>query len=199
MSNKSSSTLCIGVLALQGAFKEHCKHIEKLGHLALEVRSSKQLNQIDGLIIPGGESTTMGKLLNDFDMMKPLKCKIRNGLPVWGTCAGLILLAKNIHEDPTVHLGNMDITAVRNTYGRQLGSFKTRLSISNAVNDYPAVFIRAPKIINPTDTVEVLSTLDGDIVSAKQENIFVTAFHPELTEDSRVHAYFIDKFVTGKQ
>lgn len=198
MSVQCKSTLCIGVLALQGAFREHCQHIEKLGHRALEVRTSNQLNEIDGLIIPGGESTTMGKLLNDFDMMHPLKTKIKNGLPVWGTCAGLILLAKDIYDDDTVHLGSMDITAVRNTYGRQLGSFKTVLNITDVVKDYPAVFIRAPKIINPMDTVQVLSVSDGNIVSAKQDNIFVTAFHPELTDDSRVHAYFIDAFVLAK-
>jgi 5'-phosphate synthase pdxT subunit len=130
MSFQCKKNLCIGVLALQGAFREHCQHIKKLGHRTLEVRTSNQLNDIDGLIIPGGESTTMGKLLNDFDMMQPLKTKIKSGLPVWGTCAGLILLAKDIHDDDTVHLGSMDITAVRNTYGRQLGSFKVSVNSS---------------------------------------------------------------------
>ncbi len=187
--------LHIGVLALQGAFREHVEHIERLGHQPVEVRSVKALSEIDGLIIPGGESTTMGKLLNDFEMLVPLKERISSGLPVWGTCAGLILLAKNIENDSTVHLTAMDVTAVRNAYGRQLGSFKTSTSIGNVISDFPAVFIRAPYISKCDNSVEVLSLVDDKIVCARQDNMLVTAFHPELTDDTRMLEFFIDTFI----
>ncbi len=166
--------------------------IHSLGHTAIEVRKSEQLEELDGLILPGGESTTMGKLLHDFNIMEPLKAKISSGFPVWGTCAGLILLADSIENDSVVHIGEMEITAVRNAYGRQLGSFEYNGRFKGLQNDYPMVFIRAPYIGSVSDRVEVLSTVHDHIVAARQDNMLVTAFHPELTNDSSVHQYFVD-------
>ena len=182
----------IGVLALQGAFIEHVYMIKSLGHEAVQIRKAEELDDIHGLIIPGGESTTMGKLLTDFEMKDPLKHKIRDGLPVWGTCAGLILLADTIENDDTVHLGAMEITAVRNAYGRQLGSFEYRGKVKGMRADFPMVFIRAPYIGAVSDNVDVIATVNDHIVAAKQDNMLVTAFHPELTDDTRMHEYFLN-------
>jgi len=182
----------IGVLALQGAFIEHIHMIKKLGHEAIEVRKADQFQTIDALILPGGESTSMGKLLDDFNMKLPLKEKIRDGLPVWGTCAGLILLASQIKDDLSVHLGEMQVEAVRNAYGRQLGSFKYEGEFKGLKETYPMVFIRAPYINSVTEHVEVLAKVQDRIVAARQDNMFVTAFHPELTDDTRLHEYFIN-------
>jgi pyridoxal 5'-phosphate synthase pdxT subunit len=183
----------IGVLALQGAFKEHVKMIESLGQKAIEIRKVEQLNNIDGIILPGGESTTIGKLLNDFQMKETLSNKIKNGLPVWGTCAGMIILAKKIANSNTTHIPIMDIEVVRNAYGRQLGSFSVNKKVEGIEGgDIPMVFIRAPYIKEVGDNVSVLATVDNKIVAARQKNMFVTSFHPELTEDLRVHEYFIN-------
>lgn len=182
----------IGVLALQGAFIEHVYMIRSLGHEAVEVRKAEQLNDLDGLILPGGESTTMGKLLHDFEIMQPLKKRIQDGLPVWGTCAGLILLADNIENDNIVHIGQMEITAVRNAYGRQLGSFQYEGRFKGLPNDYPMVFIRAPYIGAVSEKVDVLAKVNDRIVAAKQGNMLVTAFHPELTDDTSLHQYFVE-------
>ncbi|WP_430885719.1 pyridoxal 5'-phosphate synthase glutaminase subunit PdxT [Fusibacter sp. JL216-2] len=181
----------IGVLALQGAFIEHVDMIKKLGHEAIQVRKSEQLDHINGLIIPGGESTTMGKLLKDFSIKEPLIEKIKEGLPVWGTCAGLILLADTIENDESVHLGQMEITAVRNAYGRQLGSFEYSGNIKGISANFPMVFIRAPYIGAVSENVDVIATVNDHIVAAKQDNMLVTAFHPELTNDTRMHEYFL--------
>lgn len=181
----------IGVLALQGAFIEHVYMIRNLGHEAVQVRKAEELEHIHGLIIPGGESTAMGKLLNDFSIKEPLKQKIKDGLPVWGTCAGLILLADTIENDDHVHLGQMEITAVRNAYGRQLGSFEYSGKIKGVSTDFPMVFIRAPYIGAVSDKVDVIATVNDHIVAAKQDNMLVTAFHPELTDDTRMHEYFL--------
>jgi 5'-phosphate synthase pdxT subunit len=181
----------IGVLALQGAFKEHVKMIESLGHKAIEIRKVEQLNNIDGIILPGGESTTIGKLLNDFQMKEILSNKINNGLPVWGTCAGMIILAKKIANSNITHIPIMDIEVVRNAYGRQLGSFSVNKKVEGIEGgEIPMVFIRAPYIKEVGDNVSVLATVDNNIVAARQKNILVTSFHPELTEDLRVHEYF---------
>lgn len=183
----------IGVLALQGAFKEHVKMIELLGHKAIEIRKVEQLNNIDGIILPGGESTTIGKLLNDFQMKEILSNKINNGLPVWGTCAGMIILAKKIANSNITHIPIMDIEVVRNGYGRQLGSFSVNKKVEGIEGgEIPMVFIRAPYIKEVGDNVSVLATVDNNIVAARQKNILVTSFHPELTEDLRVHEYFIN-------
>ena len=184
----------IGVLALQGAFIEHVNHIEKLGHKAVEIRRKEQLEGIDGIILPGGESTAIGKLLVDFDIKQALKEKIESGFPVWGTCAGMILLAKKLVDDPTVHLGCMDITVKRNAYGSQLDSFITVDNIK-ALDDKPSklVFIRAPYIKSIGNNVKILSEVKGKIIAAEEKNILVTAFHPELTKNTKVHEYFINK------
>lgn len=182
----------IGVLALQGAFIEHIHSLERLGVDAFEIRQKKDIEKpFDGLIIPGGESTVMGKLLREFQLYEPIKEMIKNGLPVWGTCAGLILLAKNIvGEKP--HLGVMDITVKRNAYGKQIDSFSTQAMIP-AVSDtaVPLVFIRAPWIENVGDNVEILCEINGRIVAARENKMLVTSFHPEVTDNTSFAEYFI--------
>ena len=183
----------IGILALQGAFKEHKDILDKLEADSYEIRKKSDLKKRpDGLIIPGGESTVIGKLLNDLDMMEELKDMIENGIPVFGTCAGLILLAKKIENDKRVHLGCMDIDVQRNAYGRQLGSFVTEEEFEG-IGKIPMVFIRAPYIKSIGNNVKILSEVMGKIIAAEEKNILVTAFHPELTKDTRVHKYFIEK------
>ena len=154
-------------------------------------KQKNDLQNIDGIIIPGGESTTMGKLIRTLDIYDDLKEMIESGMPVWGTCAGMILLAKSICNDDTVHLGTMDIEVKRNAYGRQLGSFNTKSNVKGIGEDIEMVFIRAPYIENVDDNVEVLSVVDNNIVAAKENNMLVTSFHPELTSDYRVHKYFL--------
>ncbi|MEE0775941.1 MAG: pyridoxal 5'-phosphate synthase glutaminase subunit PdxT [Bacillota bacterium] len=185
----------IAVLAVQGAFEEHINILQKHGVNAFELRQKSDLERpFDGLILPGGESTVMGKLLHQLDMFDRLSDKIQNGLPVLGTCAGLILLAKTIEADPTVHFGVMDMTVQRNGYGRQLGSFST-IAPMEPLGDIPMVFIRAPYIISVGEKAKVLAKVDERIVAARQDNLLVTAFHPELTDNFSVHQYFIDHFV----
>ena len=183
--------MVIGVLAMQGAYEEHINILQDLDVSPVEIRNKNDLQNIDGIIIPGGESTTMGKLIRTLDIYNDLKEKIESGMPVWGTCAGMILLAKSICNDDTVHLGTMDIEVKRNAYGRQLGSFNTKSKVKDIVEDIEMVFIRAPYIENIDDNVEVLSVVDNNIVAAKENNMLVTSFHPELTSDYRVHKYFL--------
>ncbi len=181
----------VGVLALQGAFVEHLVALKKLGVDAFEIRQKKDLERrLDGLIIPGGESTVMTKLLYDLDMFPSLKEKILSGLPVFGTCAGLILLAKKV-EGGKPCLATMDITAKRNAYGRQLGSFSTQGEFKG-IGNIPFTFIRAPYVSAVEKNVEVLAEVDGKIVAVKQNNQLVTAFHPELNDDLSVHEYFLE-------
>ncbi len=173
----------IGVLALQGAFIEHEKILEKIGVETFEIRKKSDLSNavsdksIDGLIIPGGESTTIGKLLHDLDLFDDIKKLISDGLPAFGTCAGLILLAKKIENDDRVHLSLMDIKVKRNAYGRQLGSFFTENEFKH-VGKVPMTFIRAPYITEVGENVEILSEVDGNTVAAKENNILVTSYHP---------------------
>ena len=187
----------IGVLALQGAFVEHRKMLEKLGIESFEIRKKSDLsnavnnNDIDGLIIPGGESTVIGKLLYDLDLFDDIKKLILEGLPVFGTCAGLILLAKEIENDSRTYLGAMDIKVRRNAYGRQLGSFFTE-SEFKGVGVIPMTFIRAPYISSVGKNVEILSEVDGNVVAAKENNILVTSYHPELNDDLKVHKFFVE-------
>ena len=187
----------IGVLALQGAFIEHEKILEKIGVETFEIRKKSDLsnailnNSIHGLIIPGGESTTIGKLLHDLDLFDDIRKLILDGLPTFGTCAGLILLAKKIENDDRVHLGLMNIKVKRNAYGRQLGSFFTENEFKH-VGKVPMTFIRAPYITETGKNVEILSEVDGNIVAAKENNILVTSYHPELNDDLQVHEFFID-------
>ena len=185
----------IGILALQGAFEEHAKVLEKLGVARIEIRNLEDFQQhqsdVSGLILPGGESTTMGKLLRDQNMLIPLRGAILNGLPVFGTCAGLILLAKEITSQEESHLATMDIVVERNAYGRQLGSFYTEAECKG-VGQIPMTFIRGPIISSVGEGVEILATVDNQIVAAQEKNMLVTSFHPELTDDVGLHQYFIN-------
>lgn len=180
----------IGVLAVQGAFIEHEHMIEKIGHTAIEIRQKDDLKGLDGLILPGGESTVQGQLLNKLDMMDDIRAMINNGLPTLATCAGLILLSEHIADDDTVHIGTLPVTVRRNAYGRQLSSFVTNADIKH-IGNYPMTFIRAPYIKNVSDGVEVLATVDNHIVAARFNNQIGLSFHPELTGDTRIHEYFL--------
>ena len=180
----------IGVLAVQGAFIGHEHMIEKIGHTAIEIRQKDDLKGLDGLILPGGESTVQGQLLNKLDMMDDIRAMINNGLPTLATCAGLILLSEHIADDDTVHIGTLPVTVKRNAYGRQLSSFVTNADIKH-IGNYPMTFIRAPYIENVSDGVEVLATVDNHIVAARFNNQIGLSFHPELTGDTRIHEYFL--------
>ena len=185
----------IGILALQGAFAEHERVLERLGVKNVELRNledfQKYQKELSGLILPGGESTTMGKLLRDQDMLIPIREAILSGLPVFGTCAGLILLAKEITSQDESHLGTMDMVVERNAYGRQLGSFYTEAECKG-VGKIPMTFIRGPIISSVGEDVEILAIVDNQIVAAQEKNMLVTSFHPELTDDVRLHQYFIN-------
>ncbi|MBS5822827.1 MAG: pyridoxal 5'-phosphate synthase glutaminase subunit PdxT [Clostridium argentinense] len=182
----------IGVLCLQGAFIEHIKVLHQLGVECCEIRQSKDFTKdLNGLILPGGESTVIGKLLSELNLLEPIQSAINKGLPVFGTCAGLILLSKNIEGSSTTYLNSIDTTVKRNGYGRQLGSF-TAVSDFKGIGEIPMVFIRAPYIISCKDNVDILTKIDEKIVAARQDNMLVTAFHPELTDDVQVHKYFLN-------
>ena len=184
--------LCVGVLALQGAFREHVAAVTRLGATAREVRQLKDIDGIDALIIPGGESTTMGKLLNEWNMLEPLRQRILDGMPVYGSCAGLILLCRDIENSDQPRLGVLDATVRRNAFGRQVDSFETALTIPEVGADpIPAVFIRAPVITGVGAGVTVLAEVNGQAVAVRQNNILATSFHPELTPDTRMHSYFL--------
>ena len=187
----------IGILALQGAFEEHAKVLEKLGVVSVEIRNLDDFQQrqsdLSGLILPGGESTTMGKLLRDQQMLVPIREAILSGLPVFGTCAGLILLAKEITSQEESHLATMDIVVERNAYGRQLGSFYTEAECKG-VGKIPMTFIRGPIISSLGEDVKILATVDDQIVAAQEKNMLVTSFHPELTDDVSLHQYFINMY-----
>lgn len=185
----------IGILALQGAFVEHEKVLSELGVKCVELRNLDDFQQyrssLSGLILPGGESTTMGKLLRDQDMLLPIREAIQSGLPVFGTCAGLILLAKQITSQEESHLATMDIVVERNAYGRQLGSFYTEADCKG-VGKIPMTFIRGPIISSVGEGVDVLAIVNDQIVAAQEKNMLATSFHPELTDDIRLHQYFIN-------
>lgn len=184
--------MIIGVLALQGAFVEHQKMFEKLGCETFTIRNKNDLNRaMDGLVLPGGESTTMYVLLRELHMEDKIVNLIKGGLPTFGTCAGLLLLANEIHNYDTAFLRTMGITAIKNAYGKQLGSFVIKADFADK-KDVPFVFIRAPYIEKVADNVEVLSIVNGKIVAARQGNQLVTAFHPELTDDLTIHSYFLE-------
>jgi 5'-phosphate synthase pdxT subunit len=183
--------MVIGILAVQGAFIEHQAILNRLNVKNFQIRNKVDLNrQMDGIILPGGESTAMGKLLNDLDMMNDLKRLIHDGLPVFGTCAGMILLAETIEHEDKKHIGLMNITVERNGYGRQLSSFLTEAPFNN--QKIPMTFIRAPYITKKGENVTILSTVDGRWVAAREKNMLATAFHPELTNDTSVHVYFLE-------
>ncbi len=187
----------VGVLALQGAFREHINMLRELGAEAVEVRLPQDLEGLGGLIIPGGESTTIGKLAVLYDLMEPLR-EFAQVKPVWGTCAGMIFMAKEVGRDQPL-LGVMDIEVERNAFGRQVDSFEVGLEVpalrGTEERPYPAVFIRAPRLVDVDEEagVQVLARLaDGTAVAAQQRHWLVTSFHPELTGDSRFHQYFLE-------
>ena len=183
---------CVGVLALQGAFREHVAAVSRLGVAAREVRQLKDMDGIDAMIIPGGESTTMGKLLNEWQMLQPLRERIEQGMPVYGSCAGLILLCRVIENSDQPRLGVLDATVRRNAFGRQVDSFETDLAMPEiGPEPVPAVFIRAPIITGVGPGVKVLAEVKGQAVAVRQNNILATSFHPELTPDTRLHGYFL--------
>lgn len=182
----------IGILAVQGAFMEHACCLQRLGVDVAEIRKQEDLwrHSFDGLILPGGESTVMGKLLHDLELFADMQAMIKEGVPVFGTCAGLLLLAKRIDNDERRYFACMDITAKRNAYGRQLGSFSVQREMKG-IGAIPMVFIRAPYVASAGPKVDVLAEVNGKIVAARENNMLVTAFHPELTADLSVHRYFL--------
>ncbi|AVQ28501.1 pyridoxal 5'-phosphate synthase glutaminase subunit PdxT [Fusobacterium ulcerans] len=182
----------IGILALQGAFQEHKNILDSLNIDNCLVKTKEQLKDIDGIILPGGESTAMGKLLRDFDILEPLKEKIKNGFPVFGTCSGMILLAEKLSNSDVVHLGVMGIEVKRNAYGRQLGSFETLGDFKGIDKKVKMVFIRAPYVENIKEGAEILSVVNGNITAVREKNMLAVSFHPELTDDTSVHEYFLD-------
>ena len=182
----------IGILALQGAFQEHKNILDSLNIDNCLVKTKEQLKDIDGIILPGGESTVMGKLLRDFDILEPLKEKIKNGFPVFGTCSGMILLAEKLSNSDVVHLGVMGIEVKRNAYGRQLGSFETLGDFKGIDKKVKMVFIRAPYVENIKEGAEILSIVNGNITAVREKNMLAVSFHPELTDDTSVHEYFLD-------
>lgn len=182
----------IAVLALQGAFAEHRKILEECGAETFEIRQKKDILQsFDGIVLPGGESTVMGKLLRELNIMDDIRGMIKNGMPVFGTCAGLILLADKISGSDESHIATMSITARRNAYGRQLGSFNANAEFKG-IGEIPLTFIRAPYIEEVRGDAEILCTVDEKIVASRQGNQLAVAFHPELTDDKRVHEYFLN-------
>jgi 5'-phosphate synthase pdxT subunit len=183
----------IGVLALQGDVEKHAQAAQRAGGEPVEVRSAETLAAVDALILPGGESTTQGKLLERYDLMEPLRRRVVTGMPVLGTCTGLILLAREILGSDQPRIGVLDVAVERNAYGRQVDSFETDVAVP-ALGEPPlrAVFIRAPVIERVGPEVEVLASVDDKPVLVRQDRILGCAFHPELTEDSRVHAWLVD-------
>jgi 5'-phosphate synthase pdxT subunit len=184
--------MTIGVLALQGDFAEHLAMLARIGVDAREVRKAGDLEGVDALIIPGGESTTIGKLMARYGLDAAIRARAQQGMPIYGTCAGLILLAKEIEGSDQPRLGLMDIAVVRNAFGRQIESFEADISFA-PTPDQPVrgVFIRAPIVARVGAGVQTLSVFDGKIVAVQQGDLLATAFHPELTDDTRVHRYFL--------
>jgi 5'-phosphate synthase pdxT subunit len=190
--NPATKTTRVGVLGLQGDFAEHLRTLERIGAEGVDVRRADQLDEVDALIIPGGESTTIGKLAERYDIIPKLKDRVAEGMPVWGTCAGAIFLAKDVPGHPHPIAGLMDIAVERNAFGRQQESFETDLDVKGFDAPYHAVFIRAPKIARVGKSVDMLASLeDGTVVAARQGNLLATSFHPELTRDDRFHRYFL--------
>ena len=201
----STAGLRIGVLALQGAFREHAAAVRRLGAEAVEVRRSEQVQGLHGLILPGGESTVMGKLLVEWEIMDAVRERYAAGMPIYGTCAGLILLCTDIEGHDQPRLGLLDATVRRNAFGRQVDSFEAPLPVKGLdAEPFPAVFIRAPLITRTGPEVEVLAAVPSSettsgptqqAVAVRQDSILATSFHPELTKDDRVHRYFLDMVV----
>ena len=190
----------IGVLDIQGAVREHVTSLEKCGVEVIGVKRCDQFVDLDGLVIPGGESTTIGKLIMRFNLEPAITHHVKQGKPVFGTCAGLILLAGQVEGSDQYLLQKLDVIVARNAFGRQQESFETQLHIT-ALGSKPfhAVFIRAPLIKKYGNAVEVLATCNGEVVAARQDNILVSSFHPELTDDIRMHSFFVDMVKQHKE
>jgi 5'-phosphate synthase pdxT subunit len=190
----------VGVLAVQGAFVEHEKALTRIGAEVVEVRLPQHLEELDGLIIPGGESTTIGKVAKRWDLIEPLRAFAQSGHSLWGTCAGMIVMAREVLDGKPDQplLGLMDIAVRRNAFGRQVDSFEVDLEIPALGEPFPAVFIRAPLIERVGKGVAILAQLeDGTVVAARQGKLLVTAFHPELTQDDRFHRYFLEELTAN--
>jgi len=182
----------IGVLALQGSVKEHMDMLDRCGVEAVEVKQPHDMDNIYGLIIPGGESMAIGKLMKDAGLDKEIRRKYFLGMPIYGTCAGAILLAKEISGSSQLRLGLMDISVRRNDYGRQIDSFETELEVDDFDKPFNGVFIRAPIVNAVYNGAKIMSSFDNKPVLIKQGNLLISTFHPELTDDLRIHKYFID-------
>ncbi|WP_413304886.1 pyridoxal 5'-phosphate synthase glutaminase subunit PdxT [Bacillus sp. 1P10SD] len=189
----------IGVLALQGAVREHIRSLEACDVEAVAVKRKEELQDLDGLILPGGESTAMRRLIDKYDFMDALKEFARSGKPMFGTCAGLILLAKQLVGYNEPHIGVMDIQVERNSFGRQVDSFEANLAIKDVAESFPAVFIRAPHIVEAGEDVEILCKHNDRIVAARDRQFLGCSFHPELTDDHRITAYFVEMVKEAKQ
>lgn len=186
--------LKVGVLSLQGAVEEHLNMVRKCGFEGIKVKTPGDLEKVERLIIPGGESTTIGKLAKIYGLDKAIIKRGREGMPIFGTCAGMILLAREIQDSNQIRFGLIDILVERNAFGRQVDSFEADLKIKVLTGEpFRAVFIRAPYIKKTGGKVKILAKLDGKIVMAQQDNILVSAFHPELTDDLRIHRYFLSE------
>ena len=183
----------VGVLALQGDVREHERALERAGAAPVAVKHVQQVEDVDALILPGGESTTIGKLLDRFGLLDPVRERATAGMPLWGTCAGLILMARDVvgREDAPHRLGVLDVSVRRNAYGRQTESFETDLDVARLDDPFRAVFIRAPVVENTGDSVEVLARFDGRPVLVRQGSLLASSFHPEMTGDCRVHEMFV--------
>ena len=189
----------VGVLGLQGDVREHVRALESAGAATSVVKRADQLAAVDGLVLPGGESTTIGKLLDRYDLLDPLRDRVRDGMPLYGTCAGAILMASEIvgPQDAPHRLGVMDIAVRRNAYGRQLDSFEADLAVDGLESDFRAVFIRAPVIEGTGAEVEVLAEVDGRPVLVRQGTMMASTFHPEMTPDARLHEMFVSLIDKG--
>ncbi|MBT8164024.1 MAG: pyridoxal 5'-phosphate synthase glutaminase subunit PdxT [Acidimicrobiia bacterium] len=183
----------VGILALQGDFREHAQLLNGMGVETRLVRKPEELDSIDGLVIPGGESTTIGKLADRYGLLEPLRRAVRSGVPTLGTCAGLIFLAAGTTGPAQIHLGVLDVVVERNAFGRQVDSFEAELDVTGLVDPLHAVFIRAPVIDKAGADVEILATVENDPVMVRQGNIIATSFHPELTGETRVHTLMLNQ------
>lgn len=184
--------LTVGVLGLQGAVREHIQSIEACGAAGKIIKRVEELEIVDGLIIPGGESTTMRRLMDTYQFIDPIKAFAAEGKPIFGTCAGLIMLAKHIEDREDAHLGLLNVSVARNSFGRQVDSFEADLEVKGLDAPFTGVFIRAPHIISAQDSVEIMAEYDGRIVMAKENNILGCSFHPELTDDHRLTQLFVE-------
>ncbi len=184
----------VGVLDLQGDVREHARALEAAGASAIAVKHPYDLSIVDALVLPGGESTTIGKLLDRYGLLDPIRARARTGMPLYGTCAGMILMATSAAgpDDVEHGLGLLDATVRRNAYGRQVESFEADLDVVGLDEPYRAVFIRAPSVDSVSDGVEVLAELDGDPVLVRQGHLLASSFHPEMTDDGRVHELFLE-------